>query len=87
MENKWWSETNDNLFGKEIQLFDYVRVSGYPCLDVRFQTVPQQITAEFMEQTRLTVFAVSVACISEEMYNEKLSVWMNTTICQRYAKR
>lgn len=87
LESKWWSETNNGLFGKEIQPFDYVRVSGYPCLDARFQTVPQEITAEFLEHARLTVFAVSVTCISEKMYNEKLSMWMNTAIRQRYAKR
>ncbi|KYQ48157.1 hypothetical protein ALC60_12806 [Trachymyrmex zeteki] len=84
LENEWWSETNDGLLGKEIQPFDYVYVTGYPCLDTNFQKIPEQITAEFIKNARLTVFAMSVMCISEEMYNKKLLMWINTTICQRY---
>lgn len=72
---------------KEIKLFDYVYINGYPCLDTRFQMIPQEITAEFMERTKLTVYAISVAHISEKTYNEKLSMWMNKTICQRYTRR
>ncbi|KYN19525.1 PREDICTED: uncharacterized protein LOC108761382 [Trachymyrmex cornetzi] len=84
LENEWWSETNGGLLGKEIQPFDYVYVTGYPCLDSNFQKIPEQITAEFIENARLTVFAMSVTCTSEEMYNKKLLMWINTTICQRY---
>lgn len=84
MEDKWWSETNGGLLGKEIQPFDYVYVTGYPCLDTKFQKIPEQITTEFIEHARLTVFAISVACISEETYNKKLSTWISNTINQRY---
>lgn len=84
MENKWWLETNGGLLGKEIEPFDYVYVIGYPCLDVRFQKIPEQITTEFIEHARLTVFALSVTCLSEETYNKKLSTWISTTIRQRY---
>ncbi|XP_012228965.1 uncharacterized protein [Linepithema humile] len=84
LENKWWLETNGGLLGKEIEPFDYVYVIGYPCLDVRFQKIPEQITTEFIEHARLTVFALSVTCLSEEAYNKKLSTWISTTIRQRY---
>ncbi|XP_032668133.1 uncharacterized protein LOC116842686 isoform X2 [Odontomachus brunneus] len=87
LENKWLSATNNDLLGKEVQLFDYVYINGYPCLDIRFQTTPEEITTEFMQRTRLTVYAISVARISEETYNEKLSMWMNKTICQRYTRK
>lgn len=84
LENEWRSETNDGLSGKEIQPFDYVYVTGYPCLDTNFQKVPEQITTEFIENARLTVLAMSVVCISEEMYNKKLLMWIGKTIRQRY---
>jgi len=77
-------ETNGDLLGKEIQPFDYVYVIGYPCLDIRFQKIPEQITTEFIEHARLTVFALSVTCLSEEAYNKKLLTWISTTIHQRY---
>ncbi|KYN03496.1 PREDICTED: uncharacterized protein LOC108773383 [Cyphomyrmex costatus] len=86
LENEWWSETNGGLLGKEIQPFDYVYITGYPCLDTNFQKIPEQITAEFIENAKLIVFAMSVTCISEEMYNKKLLMWLNTTICQRYTE-
>ncbi|XP_014484462.1 PREDICTED: uncharacterized protein LOC106749478 [Dinoponera quadriceps] len=88
LENKWSSETNNGLLGKEIQLLDYVYINGYPCLDGMFQKIPEEgVTTEFTEYARLTVFAVSVTCISEKTYNEKLSMWMNTVICRRYTKK
>ncbi|XP_072767556.1 uncharacterized protein [Anoplolepis gracilipes] len=86
LENKWWSETDNGLLGKEIQPFDHVYVTGYPCLDTKFQKIPEEITTEFIEHARLTVFAISVTCISEETYNKKLSMWISNTICQRYKK-
>lgn len=84
LENNWWSETKHGLLGKEIQQFDYVYIAGYPCLDARFQQIPEEVTAEFIERARLTIFAMSVMCISQETYNEKLSMWINTIIRQRY---
>lgn len=72
--------------GKEIQPFDYVYVIGYPCLDTKFQTIPEQITAEFIEHAKMIVFAVSVTCISEETYNKKLLTWIGTSIHQRYTE-
>lgn len=72
--------------GKEIQLFDYVHVTGYPCLDAKFQEIPQEITMEFMKHAKLVVFALSVTCISEKAHNERLSIWIDTTIRQRYVK-
>ncbi|XP_012534711.1 uncharacterized protein LOC105835731 [Monomorium pharaonis] len=86
LENEWWSETNGGLLGKKIEPFDYVYVIGYPCLDANFQTIPEQITAEFIEHSKLIVFALSVTCISEEMYNKKLSMWIGTTVHQRYTE-
>ncbi|XP_025074516.1 uncharacterized protein LOC105429051 [Pogonomyrmex barbatus] len=86
LENEWWSETNGGLLGKEIQPFDYVHVIGYPYFDTKFQKMPEEITAEFIEHARLTVFALFVTCISEEMYNKKLSIWIDTTIRQRYTE-
>ncbi|XP_071565420.1 uncharacterized protein [Temnothorax nylanderi] len=86
LENEWWLETNSGLLGKEIQPFDYVHVTGYPCLDTKFQKIPEQITEEFIEHARMTVFALSVVCISEEMYNKKLLMWIGTTIRQRYTE-
>jgi len=74
------------LLGKEIQPFDYVYVSGYLCLDTKFQKIPEQITAEFIEHAKLIVFAISVTCISEETYNKKLLTWIGTTIRQRYTE-
>jgi len=87
LENQWWSETNGGLLGKEIQPFDYVYVTGYPCLDTKFQKIPEHITAEFIEHARLTVFAMSVTCIPEKMYNKKLLMWIGTTIRQRYTEK
>lgn len=84
MENKWWSETNSGLLGKEIQPFDYVYVTGYPYLDTKFQKIPEQITTEFIEHARLIMFAISVTCISEETYNKELSMWISNTVRQRY---
>ncbi|XP_070149723.1 uncharacterized protein [Polyergus mexicanus] len=84
LENKWWLETNSGLLGKEIQPFDHVYVTGYPYFDTKFQKIPEEITTEFMEHAKLTVFALSVTCISEEIYNKKLSTWISNTICQRY---
>lgn len=84
LENKWWLETNNGFLGKRIEPFNYVYVIGYPCLDVRFQEIQEDITTEFIEHAKLTMFALSVTCISEETYNKKLSTWINTTICQRY---
>lgn len=84
LENMWWLETDSGLLGKEIQPFDYVYVTGYPCLDTKFQKIPEQITTEFIEHARLTVFAMSVICISEETYNKKLSTWIRNPIRQRY---
>lgn len=84
MENKWSVETNNGLLGKEIELFDYIYISGYPCLDTNFQEIPDEITKEFIENAKLIVFALSVTCISEETYNKKLSMWMSSSIQQRY---
>ncbi|XP_029161939.1 uncharacterized protein LOC114933488 [Nylanderia fulva] len=84
LENKWWLETDSGLLGKEVQPFDYVYIIGYPCLDTKFQKIPEQITTEFIEHAKLTVFAMSVVCISEETYNKKLSTWISNTIRQRY---
>ncbi|XP_011882326.1 PREDICTED: uncharacterized protein LOC105570023 isoform X2 [Vollenhovia emeryi] len=86
LENEWWLETKGGLLGKEIQPYDHVYVVGYPCIDTLFQRIPEQVTAEFVERSRMTVFAMSVACISEKMYNEKLLTWMGTTIRQRYTE-
>lgn len=84
MENKWWLETNSGLLGKKIQPFDHVYVTGYPYFDTKFQKIPEEITTEFIEHAKLTVFALSVTCISEEIYNKKLSTWISNTIRQRY---
>jgi len=86
LENEWWLETRGGLLGKEIQLFDYVYVIGYPTLDTKFQKVPEQITPEFIEHARMIIFAISVTCISEETYNKKLLTWIGTTIRQRYTE-
>ncbi|XP_070522325.1 uncharacterized protein [Cardiocondyla obscurior] len=84
LENKWSQETNGGLLGKTIQPLDYVYVIGYPTIDTQFQKVPEKVTADFIEHSRIIVFAMSLKCITEEMYNKKLLTWLNTIIRQRY---
>ncbi|XP_011157827.1 uncharacterized protein LOC105194547 isoform X2 [Solenopsis invicta] len=78
------TECESNDLDMLVEKDDYIHITGYPWLDTNFQQVPNVITTEFMRNTKMMVYALSIEWISEKMYNDKIAKWISNTIRERY---
>ncbi|XP_078050693.1 uncharacterized protein LOC144477104 isoform X2 [Augochlora pura] len=85
LEHKWWLETEKGMLGKYVRPGDYVIVSGFCNMDFRFHKRPRKkLTAADLSRSKLTIFAMTVTCLTEQDYNEKMYMWIDKVIRKRY---
>lgn len=87
LQHDWWVETKGALFGKNIEIGDYLYIEGYCAFDFDRSSRPKDVTLNSLLSGKIIINGTYVKCITEDEYNSNLQTWLSDHVKSRYCTR